>query len=371
MVMEGKMKIRIVISYILFAVISMTGMIYYSATKEIVIQDVAQDQLAWEAGQQYVTEAENTKESSNDEKLLHFKEGNDKTNFLCIPLMEGIKSEQVQIENYYMDKEMRIYIEGMDDTFYESEAISGNISNILKGTYEPAKDKVLLTFQLSEVFEYKSVLEDNFLYIELVVPKEMYNKIVVIDAGHGGEDTGIVTDDIMEKDLTLSIVKKLKEKLDETDIKVYYTRMDDDDVRDIDRVSIANQVKADMLISIHATEKDDSKIYGTQTLYNESFFIPGFGSLELADVLEREVVTAISGKGLGLVAAQADDVVVWDATVPAAMIEVGCMSNAQEMMLLRKDSYIERLASGIYETIIKVYSDKEDIISNGEENENE
>jgi len=370
-VMEGKMKIWIVISYVFFAVISMTGMVYYSAIKEIVIQDVAQDQLAWEAGQQYVPETESAKESINVEKLLHFQEGNENTNFLCIPLMEGIKSEQVQIENYYMDKEMRIYIEGIDEVFYETEAISGNISNILKGTYEPMKGKVLLTFQLSEVYEYKSVLEDNFLYIELVVPKEMYNKIVVIDAGHGGEDTGIVSDDIVEKDLTLSIVKKLKEKLDETDIKVYYTRMDDDTVSNIDRVSIANQVKADMLISVHATEKDDSKIYGTQTLYNESFFIPGFGSLELADMLEREVVTAISGKGLGLVAAQAEDVVVWNATVPAAMIEVGCMSNVQEVMLLRKESYIERIASGIYETIIKVYSDKEDIFLNGEENESE
>lgn len=371
MVMEGKMKIWIVISYVLFAVISMTGMIYYSATKEIVIQDVAQDQLAWESGQQYVAETESAKETVNTEKLLHFKEGSENTHFLCIPLMEGIKSEQVQIENFYMEKEMRVYIEGMDEVFYETEAISGNISNILKGTYENVKGKILLTFQLSDVYEYRSVLEDNFLYIELVVPKEMYDKIIVIDAGHGGQDTGVMTEELTEKDLSLNIVKKLKEKLDESDIKVYYTRMDDEDVADEDRVAIANQVKADMLISIHANEMEDSKIYGTQTVYNESFFIPGFGSLELADMLEREVVTAISGKGLGLVAAEEEDVVVWDATVPAAMIEVGCLSNAQELMLLRKDSYINRIATGIYDTIIKAYEDKEEVNWSGEDDETE
>ena len=356
--MEQKMKIWTVISYVLFAIVSMTGMLYYCATKEIVIVDVAQDQLAWGAGEQYTDEVISVNESKDGEKLLHFKEGNGNTNYLCIPLKEGVKSEQVHIENYYMEKEMRIYIEGMEEAFFDTEAVSGNIANILKGTYETEKGNVLLTFHLTDVFEYQSILEESCLYIELVVPKEIYDKIIVIDAGHGGEDIGIAHDGIKEKDLTLKIVKKLKEKLDDTDIKVYYTRMEDKEIPDEDRVSIANRVKADMLISIHAGEEDDSKIYGTQAIYNESFFIPGFGSVELADLLEREVVTAISGKGLGLVAAKEEDAIVWNATVPAAMIEVGCLSNAQEVVLLRKDSYLDRIATGIYNTIIKAYESK-------------
>lgn len=369
MVMETKMKVWVIISYVFFAVVSMTGMLYYSATKEIVIVDVAQDQLAWDSSSQYMTETVSQEQVTEEEKLLHFQEGNENTNFLCIPLTQDIKSEQVQIENYYMEKEMRVYIEGVEEAFFETEPISGNIQNIIKGTYETIKGSVLLTFQLADVYEYRSVLEENCLYIELVTPKEMYEKIVVIDAGHGGEDNGIVADGLKEKDLTLEIVKKVKEKLDNTDVKVYYTRMEDKAVAEEDRVAIANRVKADMLISIHAAWMEDSKIYGTQTIYNESFFIPGFGSVELADMLEREVVTAISGKGLGLVAADEENVVIREATVPAAMIQVGCLSNAQEIVLLRKDSYIDRIATGIYDTIMKAYEGETDTLWNGANDE--
>lgn len=365
MVMEKKMKIWITISYVLFAIISMTGMLYYSATKEIVIVDVAQDQLAWDSSVQYETAQKMESESVETEKLLHFQEGNENTNYLCIPLAQNIMSEQVHIENYYMEKEMRVYIEGVEEQFYETEAISGNIQNILKGTYDTVKGSVLLTFQLADVFEYRSVLEENCLYIELVIPKEMYEKIVVVDVGHGGEDQGFVTEEITEKDLTLDIAKKLKEKLDNTDVKVYYTRMEDKNVPDEDRVAIANRVKADMLISIHGAWMDDSKIYGTQTIYNEAFFIPGFGSVELADLLEREVVTSISGKGLGLVAAEDDNIVIRNATVPAAMIQVGCLSNAQEIVLFQKDSYIDRIATGIYDAIMKAYDGRESTLWNG------
>ena len=77
--------------------------------------------------------------------------------------------------------------------------------------------------------------------------------------------------------------------------------------------------------------------------------------MELADLLEREVVTAIRGKANGLLEAEQTDTVINEATVPAATIRVGYLTNGQEAILLQREDYIEKIAEGIYQTILKVY----------------
>jgi N-acetylmuramoyl-L-alanine amidase len=183
----------------------------------------------------------------------------------------------------------------------------------------------------------------------------MYDRIIVIDSAYGGSDTGIVANDLHEKDIVLNITMRLKELLDETDYKVYYTRLDDNNLSEEKRVRVANNTKADMLIRIQADGDDDSMVNGTTAIYNENFFIPRFGSIELADILEREVVLSIRGKALGLTPATAYDYVIGNATVPAAAIKVGYLTNAQEAILLNRDDYIEKIAVGIFNAIQAVY----------------
>ena len=160
---------------------------------------------------------------------------------------------------------------------------------------------------------------------------------------------------VAAKDITLEIAKALKTKLDGTDIKVYYTRMDDSNPTAENRVKLAAATKADMMIRIEVNGDEDSKQYGTEAVYNSRFFIPGFGSIELADLLEHQVVTAINGKANGLAEAEDADEVICDATVPAAAIRVGYLTNGQEFILLQRDDYIERIAEGIYQTILSAY----------------
>ena len=81
--------------------------------------------------------------------------------------------------------------------------------------------------------------------------------------------------------------------------------------------------------------------------------------MELADLLEREVVTSISGKAGGLIESEAADEVVNSATVPAAAIRVGYLTNSQEAILLQRDDYIDRIAEGIYNAVAKAYEQRE------------
>lgn len=342
-----KLMKKTVLFGLLFTIISMTVILYAASNKVIVITDVAQDE---------VQTAENKKmENEEKRKPLTFAEGSKKTNYLCIPLKDGIKAESVSIENHYMDNELWIAFDGNYMEFYENNAVTGNKDRIESGYYEAEGNITRLKFLLTGVYEYRSILEENNLYIEFVSPKEMYGKIVVIDPAGGGSNFGAVSGELVEKDITLEIARRLKEKLDATDMKVYYTRMEDIHISEEKRVSIANRTNADMLIRIEVGEEEDSTIYGTETVYNEDFFIPGFGSIELADLLEKEVVTSISGKAAGLVAAEEDEYVLREATVPVAAVKVGCITNGQEAILLSKPDYLNKIAEGIYQTILKAY----------------
>ncbi len=351
---QSKLMLKTAIYCVVFVVAAMGVMLYFSAHKIIVVADVAQDEVVRETGETPVN-------AVKDENLIFFDRGNSNTNYFCIPMPENVKAEDVTIENHYMDQELWVIIQPKEmtdkDKFYEQNHVYGNCADVINGHFEIEENHICLKFALTDVYEYQSIFENNILYIDFVAPKEVYDRIVVIDAGHGAEDTGVVSDDLKEKDIALNIVRALKGKLDGTEIKVYYTRMDDSNPSDERRVNLAGAVKADMLIRVETGESDNSKDYGTEAVYNSRFFIPGFGSVELADILEREVVTSISGKANGLVEADEDDPVIINATVPATTIRVGYLTNRQEAILLQREDYINRIADGIYNAIMKVYEE--------------
>lgn len=222
------------------------------------------------------------------------------------------------------------------------------------GFYHETEDGVALIFALTQVYEYRTVFENNELYISFLNPREIYNQIVVIDPSCGGLDRGNVENGVVEKKLTLQIAGKLKEKLDESGIKAYYTRMDDVNPAAEQRVALANEVKADMYIAISVDRREEEEVYGVSTIYNDQYFIPGFGSVELADLLEKELASEIKTKALGLEKASGESKLRY-ATVPAAEVRVGCLSNKQEAILLKREDYIEKIANGIYNAIISSY----------------
>ncbi len=344
--MRTGLRIRTFIYALLYCAAAMGGMIYYADHKIIMIDNVAQDQVT--GGMQ---DGENTGMG----RQLRFKQGEESDDYLWIPLEAGVKAEDVTMENHYMDREIWIYIRGMTENYYDKEAVFGNISQVESGTYDYVRDTVLLKFRLLDVYECRSFIEDNYLHIEFVPPREMFDKIVVIDAGCGGTDEGISADGVTEKEFTLDIVKRLKLLLEQTDIKAYYTRTEDADVSAEGRVYLANAVCADMFISIRLNESGDVSVYGTETFYNKDYFIPGFGSVELADMVERNVVTEISGRGNGLFLAKEGDMILQEARVPAAVLCAGYATNEREAGLLQEEAYRERIAKGLYLAILEAY----------------
>lgn len=341
---------------VLFVAAAMSVMLYYAATKTVGVADLAQDEVVRPSAQK--TESEAAVPTEENEIAINRAEMS--TNYFCIPMPEKVKAEEVVLENHYMDKELWVSISAEKakdyEAFFETGSVYGNCDSVEDGRFEAEEDRICLRFALDGVYEYRSIFEDHILYVEFVPSKEMYEKIIVIDPAYGGKEQGVAVDGILSKDITLDVAKALKTKFDQSDIKVYYTRMDDSNPAAEDRVELAAATKADMLIRIEVSGDENSKLYGTLAVYNSQYFIPGFGNVELADLLEREVVTSISGKACGLVESSEEDQVVNSATVPAAAIRVGYLTNSQEAILLQREDYIKRIAEGIYNAVIKAYS---------------
>lgn len=333
-----------------FLAIALFAIVYFSMVKTIEISGVAQDDVQL---------AQGSEQETGDlvlQNMLSFDTTMVNTDYLTIPLDAQVMPDDITIENHYMDSELYIFIDKTDKLFYRSHPLSGYKDNILEGSYEETEKGLALKFVMNGIYEYKTVLENNALYVTSYAPHELYDKIVVIDPARGGSDLGAASEGLYEKDIALSITKKLKEMLDaDGTVKVYYTRMDDVNPKEELRVNLPNKIRADAYIRIEVDNVNDNSVYGVTALYNDEYFIPGFGNVEIADIMESSVVTAVKGKALGIYKSKENDYTLLHSTVPSTTIKVGCISNKQEAILLGRNDYIEKIAQGIFNGILKMY----------------
>lgn len=174
------------------------------------------------------------------------------------------------------------------------------------------------------------------------VPDKM---IVVLDAGHGGVQPGCVIDGVLEKEITLSIVFLLQKKLEAEDITVILTRDSDEDISLADRSKIANDAGASYFVSIHCNSfDDDSSVKGLECYYYQSD-----EGRAMADAITSSAVNhQISTRRVK----EENYAVVRNTLCPAVLIEVGFMTNEQELAQLMSPEYQELLAEAIAEGVL-------------------
>ena len=175
--------------------------------------------------------------------------------------------------------------------------------------------------------------------------EEEKQKLIVIDAGHGDEDPGSSISNVDEKDLNLQIALKLKSALEEEGYEVMMTRSDDTYLTLTERAEFANEVEADLFISIHQNSYiDDSTVSGIEVYYNESTKTES--DEVLAQFIQTELVETTGARDRGIRAY--DELVVTRKTeMPACLVELGYMTNKSELSLLQSDAYPYKLVPGM------------------------
>lgn len=126
--------------------------------------------------------------------------------------------------------------------------------------------------------------------------------IVVLDAGHGGYDSGAVGNGLYEKALTLKIAQYCKAELEKyKGVKVYLTRSNDTFISLDKRVSIASGVKADVFVSLHINSATNPSATGAEVFYPNSNYRPAVGAQgkKLAGEIQKKLVSlGLSNRGL-------------------------------------------------------------------------
>ena len=227
-------------------------------------------------------------------------------------------------------------------------------------TDELGNSTVEIMLLLDHVYAYNLYEDEYYYYIDMKSPREAYDKILVIDAGHGGKNPGAVSKDNLtyEKNINLGILLELKKLLDKENIKVYYTRIMDDRILLTPRVALANDVDCDFFISIHNNSSARStKINGTEILYYDHVH-KSIASKNMAKIFSEEISKTTSLRNNGLVQMSNDDVLILHhSKVPAIMVEAGYMSNSNDLEYIKSTEGQEAIAEGIYKGILRAYEE--------------
>jgi N-acetylmuramoyl-L-alanine amidase len=218
------------------------------------------------------------------------------------------------------------------------------------------------------------------------------NKIVV-DAGHGGHDTGTVgPNGLMEKDLVLDVAMRLGKLLEERlGADVVYTRDDDTFIPLETRTAIANQNQADLFVSVHANSSRDASARGVEVYYLNFTSDPGAlevaarenavsqtsihdlqdlvkkitlkdkidESRELASDVDGSLAQGLSTKSLTMRnrgVKKAPFIVLIGANMPSILAEISFVSNPGDERKLRTPEYRQKIAESLYKGVAKYVS---------------
>lgn len=279
-----------------------------------------------------------------------------------LQLPPNVSYGDVIVENSYITQTVSILIPKADGNYLYDYPMVGRSDHIDNLTYESQGNQGVVEIVLDEVFELEKSFEDGYLYLDFLTPQEVYDKVVVIDAGHGGRAPGAIKQGIYEKDIDLAITLQLKEIFDareDSKIGVYYTRTDDSNPTFDQRVQLANKSHADVFISIHnnATKSGRfSSVSGTAVMYDEEKEEEGLGTKHLAELCLAEVTAALGSSDKGLVPGH-DIYIIRTSKVPVALIEVGFMTNQQELANLNSEEYQVKAAQGIYQAVLRAFEE--------------
>src|SRR5215468_554391 len=194
--------------------------------------------------------------------------------------------------------------------------------------------------------------------------------VVVLDPGHGGQDSGAMCGGVMEKDLTLDVARRVDRLLDSEGVATLMTRVGDSYVSLADRAAFGNRAKDSIFISIHFNEDNKPVASGVETYYAAhqidsgstlASWLPFFSrppsnspkpeSQSLAGFIQEALVARTRSVDRGTQAKQF--FVIANVTSPAVLIEGGFITNKDELSKLASENYRDQLAAAVADGILR------------------
>jgi len=207
----------------------------------------------------------------------------------------------------------------------------------------------------------------NYNISKTTINMPVTNKVIVLDAGHGGIDPGALGKSTLEKDINLKISLKIRTLLEESGALVILTREKDESLYIEDgkksirqrynenlknRKKLIKESKADIFVSIHLNSFTDPKYYGAHVLYPKN---DEYGK-QLATFIQEEMRRVIDKDNNRKAKVRSDLYLFKENGVASTLIECGFLSNLNEENLLKSDEYQDKIAWSIYAGIQKYFN---------------
>src|SRR5882724_4930479 len=194
--------------------------------------------------------------------------------------------------------------------------------------------------------------------------------VVVLDPGHGGQDSGAMCGGVLEKDLTLDVARRIDRLLNSEGIATLMTRVGDTYVSLGDRAAFANRARKSIFVSIHFNEDNKPVASGVETYYAAhqitagSFLAswlpflwrplsdsPNPESQNLAALVQEALVARTRSIDRGTEARQF--FVIANVTSPAILIEGGFLTNKEDISKLASEDYRDQIAAAVADGILR------------------
>lgn len=272
----------------------------------------------------------------------------------------GTTINSIMNEDLYQSKMFKIIIPGNHIDFYNQNPIAINSNVITSVNTELSNGNTVISVTTSKLQGYKIYEKSDSFVVSVGDPRSIYKNIVVLDAGHGGYDSGATNKGTKEKDLNHKIIYTLMKNYfssNAPDTKVYWTRTSDVFITLAKRASFASTVGADIFVSLHMNSASSSSANGTEVYYstnNNSSSFSGVTSKAIATLFKNNLVTRLGTSNRGV--KTAGYYVTKHNTVPAVLIELGFLSGSKDYYSLTNSAFQANSAKVIYDTINEIFT---------------
>ena len=182
--------------------------------------------------------------------------------------------------------------------------------------------------------------------------KEKYNKIVLLDLGHGGSDGGASGNGLVEKNLVFEQGMHLYGLLEaDSSIKVYITRVDDTYPTNPARAKLANEIEADIFVSIHNNSFTNPGPNGTEVLYSPKYS----KSKQMAQIIQGNMIRQL-GTYDRKIKPRPNLVVFNQSNMPAIMVETAFVTNPGDAAKLKSPEFNRKVGQVVYESIVEIFN---------------
>jgi N-acetylmuramoyl-L-alanine amidase len=188
---------------------------------------------------------------------------------------------------------------------------------------------------------------------------------VVLDPGHGGEDTGTVAHGLTESEVTLDLARRIEGRLSAIGATVLFTRSATTGPDDLSRAMMANQAGADVMLSLHCDSTDNRRASGVATFFygQERFGAWSAMGQQLAELIQREVVART-----GLTDCRTHPrawVLLQRTQMPTVRIDAGYLSHQEDAARLADPVFRDTLAESVVIAIQRMYLGEDDTNATG------